>query len=231
MLVLNLEQDVFVSTYAVLPEESFGVKRDMLGVVLVDPADENLLLLGFKKCGLLVEWNLRDAKAGHRYQGPPCLEAAAFKRDGKMLMAGYQDGSVAIFTRDPPKVFKSYFSSAGHRAVKWIDWSERAGSNIILIAGSAPAEGVALLSGTPLSKATSIAAARPVTAFFLDPSPHLSETEPAAFVIVTETKVCVGHDVFAFLSRVVRFSRSIAQPWNRFLCLLFLGPNFQLLTQ
>ncbi len=160
----------------------------------MDPVDENILLLGFKKCGLLVEWNLRDAKSGHRYQGPLCLEAAAFKRDGKMLIAGYQDGSVVIFSRDPPKVFKSYFTAAAHRPVKWIDWSEKNGSNMILIAGSAPTsspEGVAILSGTPLSRALSLAAARPVTAFFLDPSPHLSEVDPVAFVVVTETKVCV----------------------------------------
>lgn len=89
------------------------------GVVLVDPNDENLLLLGFKRCGLLVEWSLRDAKGGVRYQGlqqrernalqtahlfrslgPACLEAACFKRDGKMLIAGYQDGSVVMFSRD-----------------------------------------------------------------------------------------------------------------------------------
>ncbi len=106
-LVLNLEQDVFVSSYAVLPEEAFGLRREPLVAVAIDPGDEAVLLLGYGKSGTLVEWHLREGRAGSRYQGPRGLEAAAFKRDGKLLAAGYRDGSVLLFSRaEPAKVFK-----------------------------------------------------------------------------------------------------------------------------
>jgi hypothetical protein len=106
-LVLNLDQDVFVSSYAVLGDEGCGVKRDTVAAVAVDPSDEAVLLLGFAKSGTMVEWHLRDAKVGNRYQGPRGLEAAVFKRDGKLIAAAYRDGSVALFSRaDPTRIFK-----------------------------------------------------------------------------------------------------------------------------
>ncbi len=193
-LVLNLEQDVFISSYAVLSDESFGVKKDSMVTLCIDPADESILLFGFAKCGLVVEWSLRDAKALNRYQGPRNLQAVAFKRDGRMIVTGYQDGSIVIFNRaEPGKILKSYFGGASHRSVQGLAWSERDGNNIILAVGSTPAnsavEGVAILSGNPLSRATVVAAAEPVCAFFLDPSPHLSSVDPPAFIIATSSKI------------------------------------------
>lgn len=191
LIVLNLENEVFVSQYAVFPE-SMGLKgrvRDVLKVICVAPDDEGVLLLGLQRSGTLVEWNLREGRVVNVYMGSRGLEAAAFKRDGKMIVAGYDDGSILLFNRkEPTKVAKSYFSNGANRSVMALHWSEKGGSNIILAVGCTPKdhpEGVTALLGSPLSRALAIAADNVSSAFFFDPSPHLSDVDPPAFALVT----------------------------------------------
>jgi hypothetical protein len=200
MLVLN---DHALSRYAVAPEQvGLGAgSRHVACLVSIHqhPSDEFVLLLGYSS-GLLVEWNLANAAVERRYEGGPPrgLMSAAWKRDGKMVIAGYETGAVVLWDRKAAsKPSRVFFEGGDHRPVKQVLWSEKGGASLIVCVGGTPktgADGFCVLSGSPLSSGKMIVAQAPVAAFFVDQAPFGDAVDPLAFVVASSDAKLFAYD-------------------------------------